>query len=657
MRLPCSRMPDPGCAASSISPWRQPRRLLGVACVLVTLILLAWASPPAHAGESGRPVPTTDEKTGAKGTGEAPASDPRYEDAQRLYKAGKSEAAIYLLQQVQKDYPNDTRILFKLGEMAIASKNWAYAIEVLRRAADLRPQDVQARLVLMDVYKAYQMPIQEIKAGREILQIDPRQKQALFRLSQLYEEQAMGEDEERTRRTLADVSPDDYANLKRLASMLESEGQLWEATLYYEKIVERFPRNKEDAAALARLYGLDGDRYHEFRQWDRTRRMPGPGGAPLTTAYRHAYYTHKRDLRMFDPWELEANYQTAVSNVDKVPYLDVNLGYHRLFITENGQLGLTGHYRDQTWQPLTTAVSGNRNVTSNGVLLDYTHRWGGDRTIVRMRGGYESVAVGGNSLIVNPAEADTTTFPFTEQRKYGGTILVGDVTLDHRFNRNFGARLFVHHLPIEDIEAYSRMLSRTGGGVALNYNWPDGTFVEGMFQKDGYSDGNNRNYATFNLSYPIFISGPIRDRQGHRRGYLFPVPDHQVRIDYRFENLSFTRVSNLYESFPSDNRHTVILSGQHRLGGRLHLYEEGLWETGQVVQSQLGFKAGFVYEDPDNLNRVMLLYHSTSERVREGSQINPGLQGGSRVTGVELKAVWHFGTAPKKDPTLPRRHK
>lgn len=625
--------------------------------MLLTVLIAGLLVTPALAGEGGNRSTEPSGPNQARGQGAAPADDHRYDDAVLLHGEGKTDAAIYLLQQVQKDYPNDTRVLFKLGEMAISAKNWAYAIEVLRRAADLRPDDVQARLVLMDVYHAYQMPIQEIKAGREIIAIDPKHADALARLAHLYEEQAMPVDEEQIRRTLAELAPRDYPNLKRLAGMLEKKGDLWEATLFYEKLVERFPDKAEDARALARLYGQDGDRYAEFHQWDKARSAPGGNMPEVAEAYRHAYYTHKRDLRMFDPFDGEVLVQQSVGPQDKVRDFDVKAGYNRLFITQNAELGISAHYRDQTYIPLTTAVAGNRGITSNGALLGYTHRWGGDRTVLRVRGGYETVSVSGNTVIVDPTVANATTFPFTEVRKFGGTTPVADVDLDHLFTRNFGIRAYAHFHVDEDVDAYVRLITRTGGGAELYYLWPDGTRISGLYQREGISDGNSSGYGTLHVDYPVYLSQPIRDRGGNRVGTLYPIPDHQVWLGYRFENLTYRKLSSFYESAPSDTRHTATLRTQNRIGEKFYFYGEGLLERGTVTQRSAGARAGFLYEDPDTRDRAIITYGTLSDFVKEGSQANLNLADGSRVQGVQLSVIWHFGTGPKVDTYAPRRHK
>jgi len=592
-----------------------------------------------------------------KAQGNSPTSDTRFDDALLLHNSGSTDAAIYLLQQVQHDYPNDTRVLFKLGEMAIAGKNWAYAIEVLRRAADLLPKDVQARLVLMDVFRAYQMPIQEIKAGQEILAIDPRHVDALKRLCHLYEEQGMPDDEEAARRTLADLEPENHDNLLRLASALEKRGLLWEATVYRERLAKKAPADTTANASVARLHGLDGNRVAELKQWERVRRLPGGNTPDTRAAYRRAYRIHKRDLRLFDPWDAETFAYQSVGPVDKIRFFDHRTGYRKLFVTSGAEVGMSAHYRDQTYIPLTTVISGDRHITSSGALLEYRRKTKGDRKSLRARAGYEGVNVSGNTVVLDPENADSVTFPFVENRKFGGVTPVGDVEYDQLINRHFGVRAVGLRHVVEDLDAYVRMLTTSGAGLGLNYTWDDGTRVEALHQRDHYSDGNNRGYSLFQFSYPLLMSYPIHSRKGHRTGYLFPVPDHQVRLEYRLENYTFDHLSPLYESFSSDLRHTAILSGQHHLGGRLYLYEEGLLESGQIVQRQRGARVGFMYENPDTHDQASLLYEALSEKVLEGSQLNANLAGNSRVQGVHLTVTWHFGTGPKVDRTLPLRHK
>lgn len=162
-------------------------------------------------------------------------SQQRLNDAKSLLARGKKDAAIYMLQQLAKDDPNNYQVLLELGRIAVESKNWAYAIAVFQQASKLRPKEIYVRLVLMGIYKAYQMPIQEVMVSKEVLALEADHIVANQRLAELYKELAMLEEEIATRQHLKILLPDDYRNLKRLASILDEAGQLWEASIIYEQ--------------------------------------------------------------------------------------------------------------------------------------------------------------------------------------------------------------------------------------------------------------------------------------------------------------------------------------------------------------------------------------------------------------------------------------
>jgi len=186
-------------------------------------------------------------------------SEERLNDAMMLFKRGKTAAAIYMLQQLQKADPTNYKVLFKLGEMAIAARNWAYSITVLRKASLIRPEDIEVRLILMDIYKAYQMPIQSVIVAREILALDPGHQDGIKRLADLFQEQSMLEDEIETRKIVQSLLPRDYDNLKRMADVYNGTGKLAKAADMFEYIREYYPKNDDDLSKLAGIYDRLGE--------------------------------------------------------------------------------------------------------------------------------------------------------------------------------------------------------------------------------------------------------------------------------------------------------------------------------------------------------------------------------------------------------------
>ncbi len=220
--------------------------------VLVFFILMS-KSPLA---QESRPTDTHAPTSSVTTEMSQEEADQWFLDAEQLFKNGKTGAAIYKLQQLSALDPTNYKVLFKLGEMAISEKNWAYSIEVFRKVSFIRPEDIEVRFILMDVYRAYQMPIQEIIIAKEILSLKPDSENALRRLSDLYKELDIPEDEIKTRQKLRDVQPDDYFNLKRLATLLETtdKGNLREAAKIYEQIRVIAPEKTEDLTRLAGIY-------------------------------------------------------------------------------------------------------------------------------------------------------------------------------------------------------------------------------------------------------------------------------------------------------------------------------------------------------------------------------------------------------------------
>ncbi|MEA1947324.1 MAG: hypothetical protein U9N83_08490, partial [Thermodesulfobacteriota bacterium] len=237
--------------------------------IIVFTIFLFILNTVIYAQES-RPVNIRPIAPEVKSTISPEESEKRLQDAILLFERGKTEAAIYALQQLENADPTNYRVLFKLGEMAIAERNWAYSIEVLRKASYLRPQDIEIRLILMDIYRAYQMPIQEIEVGREIIGLEPDHIIANRRLAKLYQDQAMQEDEIQIRLKLKRLIPDGYQNLKRLADIFDEEGLYWESAKVYEQIRKYHPEKIIDATRMAALYDKLRENFRELEVLDHT---------------------------------------------------------------------------------------------------------------------------------------------------------------------------------------------------------------------------------------------------------------------------------------------------------------------------------------------------------------------------------------------------
>lgn len=590
--------------------------------------------------------------SGGVARGEPPASSPGVEqaivEAMDLYRMGEVDAAIFMLQQVEKKDPKNTRVLFKLGELALKAKNWAYAIEVLRKAADLQPADVDTRMLLMHVYRAYQMPIQEIMAGREIIAVNPRHVEALRRLAFLYEDQDMLKDEQATRKRLADVDPANYENLKRLAFIFEDEVNIWEAVRVYQQIVEHFPDKAEDARTLGRLRGDSYDRYGEVIERRRALGLPGGGNPGEVNACKAPYFQHKRNLRLGNPFLADLVLSQDVSPVDRIQMADVTAAYERVFLLTNLEFLLGAHVRTMGWFPLTPEVAGNRPIVAHGATVGLRNHWDDGHTSLEGNFGYENVSVSGSTQALSPL-ATPDQYPFLEKRSFGGTMLVGDLALDHRFSDRFSGRLEAFHRPIDEIDAYVRMMSAYGATATLRYDWPSRAFATTGYNQSWFSDGNVRNHAFAEASVPIYMSDPLRDLDGHTRRYLYTYPDHQLKAGYHFDYIHDAKESYLYQSYAlSDElRHLFTLTGQHRLGrSDFFLYYQGVYGFGRVEDMNRGFRAGFVYEEDQKENFLRLTYGTLDTNTID--QINPRYDGGSRQQGFQLEVIWHFDDAPGK---------
>jgi tetratricopeptide (TPR) repeat protein len=585
-------------------------------------------------------------------------------EAERLFKEGKMEAAIYSMQQVYLSEPGNDEVLLKLGAMAIQSKNWAYSIETLRNASRLRPQDIQLRLILMDIYKAYQMPIQEITAGKEILAIKSDHVQALRRLGELYQDQHIPDDEAEVRTKLMEVEPRDYKNLSRLANLLEKNGEIWEATLVMRHIIEQFPEKVEDRKHLAHLYAIDEDYYSEF--WELEKILKA-GGRKYIGLRQERSRIHRAMLRKHKSYPAilgEGKWDRSSTDTEITDTVSFKLGRQWIFLKNYSGLTVNAGYMNQNYRPTNQFITGFVNVNSLSLDGEYFTRWDEKRQSLIFRPRFTDVSVTGGVAPTDPT-ASEVNYPFLEPRSFGGTILTGQVDYELLLGkmRQFKFTPYFHRDVVEDIDAYVRLIYKDSFGVLASYTWPDTSSVSLAWEEGWISDNNRRSYAGFALSYPIYMSYPLVDRDGHRFGSSDkPMPRLQLNFTYSAESIKHDHASSYYGTDDGMVYHTFQLQGRKKVGeisrgDPIFIIAEGIYSFGHIKQDTLGFRIGascFNYYG----DSAELTYGYSRTPILPGSQLNANLTGVVLDNQVELKVIWHFDTRPEPSPAgKERKHK
>jgi|GEM_PF-1039779 len=619
--------------------WAFVRRVVGF-CVAFLAFVPVLARGAAVESNLGNVLAPELEHPATKISREIVAD--RFKDALDLFALGRTDAAIYALQQLSADDPTNVAVLLKLSELAIATKNWAYAINVLDKAAKLKPRDIPTRQVLMDIYKAYQMPVQEIHVGREILALDPRNLRALRRMASLYRDLDMPNEETDIRFELADLEPGNEANLRTLAHLLWESGEPWEEVVVHKKLVAKYPGKTRYLRRLAVLYG-DEKIKDWFNQLQTVEKVPGwkkdPTMAPI---HKRAVKTYRKDLRVLDV--LDSTNRVATEKAQEFKTDQIFLEESYMFRPlrkqrDHGVWARTIHtdYRGQN------ELAGKRTIDEysfQGRSKIYTER---GRNTLLLGLGATHVSVGGSLWSRDGEELSVTDYPFLENRPYGGTNIsaLADFVRMQRPRLELRATLLTEVM--EELDAQVRGIQRSTAAMEAVYFFSDSTHVSIRNELWCISDGNRFKNSQFSIERYLLGTRPIHDFRGHRSGFILMPPSSSLKVRYQFDYKDHLKDSPYYQAYQNEIEKELRVTGELRLSPKLFLLAEGVKAKGNHTLSKVaGYRAGIGYRDRYKENEILLEYSDLTDKVNETSQLNATLRGVSAFKHVQLSGRWHF---------------
>ncbi|MGV8122170.1 MAG: hypothetical protein AB2L14_20610 [Candidatus Xenobiia bacterium LiM19] len=649
---------------------------IAVMAFIVTALLLS--SLAVNGAESGLPEPV---KTLTPAEMNSPSGDDdpvfmrEYGDALLLYQNGKKEAALYKLQQLLLKFPKNVTLIRKLAEMAIDQDNRAYAIQMLQRAMSISSGDLEGRLSLITIYRAYNMPILAMISLREALQIDPNNREAMQELSRYYQQYGFYAEEEVLLRRLCAVSAD-FNNFSRLATITAYQGENWEEILVYRELAERFPEHRETLNNLARLYGDEMDYYRQLLTYKRILAAE-PGQTLVRNDFRRLYKLYSLEQGIKDYVYLGSLFEG--SRMQALPYKDelstlyrrnvlfsvypiiptgftydnatsytqkdngISLGYEHVFLFGRGHVGIDMLYRNTRFAPKPgQSLMGETNASSTYFGLNWESRNRQESSIVYLQGGFLSVGVDGNLRPVPGSGATPANQPWLNQNGLGGSIFVGRADYYQRLGKRLWADVYVARNVVPDIQALSRLITRNEYGMGIACQWQDSTTLSCWADYSSISDGNYRQAYNVILDHPLFLTGTERDLKGLRKGYLRSMPDAGLFFNYEGSYMNYGTLSPFYGSYKNEWQNRVKLSGDVRIGQNLYFKAEGGVESGKALVNGIFYRAGILYEDPKEQNTLELNFMHSYEKTLDNTQATQYFEGDSTIDGVELRAGYHF---------------
>jgi len=574
----------------------------------------------------------------------------RFEAAQTLHKIGRTDAALYELQQLIIEDPENTDALFQVAEMAIASKNWAEAILVLGKVGTLRPKDIPTRLVLMDIYKAYQMPVQEIMAGREVLALDPKNVQVLRRLAAIYHEEDMPESEIKMREALMVVDPNDRENMEALAHLDWKIGEVWDEIVVQREIKKQQPKKPQTLRRLAVLYGDEKVKDY-FNELETIREIPGHHKDPVVNKWYHkADKAFRKELKIYDPlrWESYCSWEKA--NEFDMDRRVVEASYMHSLTSRFQEHGVWAQYGHTDYTG-TNELIGTAKIDSYAWQLRHSTHTERGRNSLNLGLGTSTIAFSGGLRARYDPELTPAEYPFLEARSYGGTEVTGVAEFTRKLTNRVGLTLSLTRDIMSDIDAQVRTMTYVGGLAEVDYELSDQTRIAIQEEVWKISDGNTFSNPRLVVERYLLGSESVHDYRGHRASFfsnsslsfLKRSPSSFLKLRYQGDFKNHSRASSFYEIYQDEVEHEVALTSEILLRPKAFLKIEGLCAEGNhVLISREGYVLGIGYRDRDTENEVLLEYSHLRDSTNEWSQTNLTIGGISVNDQIQLSGLWHF---------------
>lgn len=180
------------------------------------------------------------------------------EKARALYQEGIHQSAILMYQNAIELDPKNEIARLELGKIALETKNWAYAIRMLSELAELRPNDIETRRILLEIYYTYEEPLLEMKTAYELVNLCPNDTTLLLRIAKLYDLHEMHSEEIKILERYTQLVPDRIDTYKRLATLYAYQKNVNKEIATYHRWLKIQPENVDILKKLANLYDMKG---------------------------------------------------------------------------------------------------------------------------------------------------------------------------------------------------------------------------------------------------------------------------------------------------------------------------------------------------------------------------------------------------------------
>ncbi len=237
--IPPGSLPEPTQPDAGNEPTEEPSNTINI-------------PEPLHTSDSARSTFSTADNTDKKTCGinsELPSDVPQDADAETLHALGQDRilakdgaSAVAILKKAHDKNPKKAQILGDLSTALLQCKLYDQAIERIKQAAALAPNDVDIAANLAQVYQIAGRLQEAVNAYREALSVDPKDAAIHNNLAVLLVLTNLDGAED-SARSAVNLEPENVAYLVNLGYILFRKKRLVDAEMVLRRALETAPKN------------------------------------------------------------------------------------------------------------------------------------------------------------------------------------------------------------------------------------------------------------------------------------------------------------------------------------------------------------------------------------------------------------------------------
>lgn len=174
--------------------------------------------------------------------------------ARELLEQGYFDSAVVKYQDAFKIAPDYPAPYEELGKLMMEKKNFAYAIQMYAKLAELRPRDVGYRTVLFNLYDAYDAFNEALVSGEILIEMDAADPAVLKRMAELYGLVDRPLDKARTMEVYAVETDADAEYWNEIAGLYLDQSKPDHAERAISVALEKEPGSAKYRNVLGRIY-------------------------------------------------------------------------------------------------------------------------------------------------------------------------------------------------------------------------------------------------------------------------------------------------------------------------------------------------------------------------------------------------------------------